>query len=381
MAHVPASGAGERSGRRVLLVSIRKLNSHAAWCSNYEFEDVIAGVDDVDVLELEPGGFRPQRQRLARSLAFRRLGSGLNPGVANVEVERDYDLMIFVCMNVWDLLYLNALRGWRERCRVKVCYMVEFYTGQETELAGLFGLLEGFDHVTQSFATSAVTVAQASGRPCSHVPLAVDALRFTPFPAPPARVIDVLSIGRRSEPAHRALRADAREHGIFYLHDTIAGAHVHPTNPAEHRENYASQARRARLFVTYPAKFAADENRGLSEVGARYYEGLAAGAVLLGNAPTSPGFREDFPWDDAVAELKADGSDAAATVTGLLARPEELARLSRRNALHALRNHDWAHRWKAILALAGLPAPPALEARLARLDALARGAEAKEEAA
>ena len=32
-------------------------------------------------------------------------------------------------MNVWDLLYLNAVKGWRERARVKACYMVELYTG------------------------------------------------------------------------------------------------------------------------------------------------------------------------------------------------------------------------------------------------------------
>ena len=33
--------AAARPAARVLLVSLRRLNSHAAWCSNYEFEDVI----------------------------------------------------------------------------------------------------------------------------------------------------------------------------------------------------------------------------------------------------------------------------------------------------------------------------------------------------
>ena len=38
---------------RILLVTLRGLTTHAAWCSNFEFEDVIRSVDDVDVLELE----------------------------------------------------------------------------------------------------------------------------------------------------------------------------------------------------------------------------------------------------------------------------------------------------------------------------------------
>jgi len=362
---------------RTLLVTMRRLNGHAAWCSNYEFEDTIRAVDDVDVLELEPAPWRAQRQRASRSLAWRGLTTGLNPGVKPVALERDYDLLIFVCMNVWDLLYLNAVAGWRTRAKVKVCYMVEFYTGQEKELGPLVRSLSAFDLVTQSFQTSVETIGRATGRPCHHVALASDVLRFTPFLDPAPRVIDVLSIGRRSEPVHQALRASARPGGFFYLHDTIPGPHVIPANPAEHREMYANQARRAKLFVTYPAKFGADENQGLSEVGARYYEGAAAGAVLLGQAPTTPAFRVDFPWDGAVVEARADGSDAAAVVKGLLSRPDELARRSARNAIQALRRHDWAHRWKALLDLAGLAPRPALTARLARLEALASEAEGK----
>jgi hypothetical protein len=137
----------------------------------------------------------------------------------------------------------------------------------------------------------------------------------------------------------------------------------------------ASQARRSRFFVAYPAKFGDGENRGLSEVGARYYEGTAAGAVLLGQAPTAPAFARDFPWPDAVIEPRADGGDVRDLVPALLARSEALERASVRNAVNALRRHDWSHRWKALLGLAGLAPRPALEARLAGLEALAAAAE------
>jgi hypothetical protein len=376
MPSAPESSASQRaSPARVLLVSLRRLNGHAAWCSNYEFEDVIGSVDDVDMLELDPAPRRALSQRLSRALAFRGLSTTFNPGVRPVELRHDYDLAVFICMNVWDLLYLNALRGWRTRCKVKVCYMVEFYAGQELDLAPLLRPLGHFDHLTQCFSSSVATVARASGRPCHHVPLAADVLRFTPYPVPPARVIDVLSLGRRSEPVHQGLLRDARERGHFYLHDTIPGPHVYPANPAEHRQMFANQAKRSRFFVTYPAKFGDGENQGLSEVGARFYEGAAAGAVLLGGAPTVPAFQDDFPWPDAVVEPHIDGSDVGAVVDSLLARPAELARLSVRNAVLALRRHDWAHRWKTLLGIAGLSPRPALGARLARLEALAGQAE------
>ena len=39
---------------RVCIVSLRGINKHAVWCSNYEFEDVITDIDNVDIYTLEP---------------------------------------------------------------------------------------------------------------------------------------------------------------------------------------------------------------------------------------------------------------------------------------------------------------------------------------
>jgi hypothetical protein len=53
---------------------------------------------------------------------------------------------------------------------------------------------------------------------------------------------------------------------------------------------------------------------------------------------------------------------------------EDPARLDRARAASAttfLRRHDWAHRWREVLTLVGLPEPPALSERLHRLEARA----------
>jgi hypothetical protein len=335
-------------------------------------------VDDVDVLELEPAPHFETRQHLARSLAWRsryRAFQGLNPGVKPVRLNRDYDVFVFVCMNVWDLLYLNAVANWQARCKVKVCYMAEVYAGQVAELGHLLRRLEDFDQIFQCFAGSVDAIGKIVNKPCHHLPHAVDVLRFTPYPKPPARVIDVLSIGRRSEPVHQALRRLAATREFFYLHDTLPASLVRPPNPVEHREMLASAARVSRFFVTYPAKFGDDEPHGQSEVGGRYFEGAAAGAVLLGQAPGVSAFHREFPWPDAVVELKTDGSDVADVLADLSRRPDELARLGARNALAALRWYDWAYRWRSVLQTVGLAPRPALDERVRALAALAAGAE------
>ncbi len=364
--------------------SLRRVCRQAAWCSNYEFEDLIAEVDDADLLVLEPGPGFELRRRMAPSLAWRRwprrLG-GLNPGVKPVSVDREYEVFVFVCMNVWDLLNLNAIRGWRERCRIKICFMVEFYAGLAPRFDHLLAPLHDFDHVIQAFGGSVAAVGRSLGRTCHHVPLAADALRFTPYPRPPARVIDILSMGRRSAMVHQALLRLAAERGMFYLHDTIPGALVQPADSEEHRNQLASTAKRSRFFVAYPAKFGTVEHQGQSEVGARYFEGLAAGAVLLGQAPTAAAFAEEFPWPDAVVEAAPDGSDVAEVLSRLDERPGEVRRLGVRNAVHALRRHDWGHRWQAILDLAGVAPRPALHERLRLLEGLAQGAEQEDRCA
>jgi len=363
---------------RIFMPTLRHLNRQAAWCSNYEFEDVIGAIDDVDMVVLEPAERFEWRRGIAHRAAWRRWHPSLlrlNPGVRRVTIDRDYELFVFVCMNVWDLLYLNAIGGWRERCGIALCFVVEFYAGLAGEYSHFLRLLDDFDHVSLSFSGSVSAVERLAGRPCHHVPLAADLARFTPCPDPPPRVIDILSMGRRAEPLHQALLRLAQERELFYLHDTIPGSLVRPSNPAEHRNMLANSAKRSRYFITFPAKFGEEENQGQSEVGARYFEGLAAGAVLLGQAPTAPAFRQDFPWPDAVVEVRPDGRDIAEVLAGLEATPEVVQRLGARNAVHALRHHDWAHRWRSLLRIAGAAPGPRLQQRLDGLGALADQAE------
>jgi hypothetical protein len=131
-------------------------------------------------------------------------------------------------------------------------------------------------------------------------------------------------------------------------------------------------AKRSRYFMVAPGKMNSEgETVGQVEVGYRYYEGAAAGAVLLGQPPKCEAFRELFPWQDVVIEVQPDGSDVVEMIAALESEPARIRAIQQRNAAEALLRHDWAYRWKEILRVAGIEPHPALEARERRLKDLA----------
>jgi hypothetical protein len=164
----------------------------------------------------------------------------------------------------------------------------------------------------------------------------------------------------------------AEQNKIFYLYDTLHTGESVAANYREHRDLFAGMAKRSRYFLVAPGKMdSPEETKGQIEIGFRYYEGAAAGAVMLGQAPESELFRRMFDWPDSVIEIKPDGSDVKDTLKSLAGQPERLDEISRRNAAGALLRHDWAYRWSEILNIAGLKPTPELAARKRRLRELA----------
>lgn len=113
------------------------------------------------------------------------------------------------------------------------------------------------------------------------------------------------------------------------------------------------------------------ETGGQAEVGRRYFEGAAAGAVMIGQAPNSEAFQEIFPWPDAVIEIKPDGSDVIEVLARLGSEPERVSAMGQRNAAEALLRYDWVYRWKEIFRVIGLEPSPRMLERERRLKELA----------
>ena len=137
---------------------------------------------------------------------------------------------------------------------------------------------------------------------------------------------------------------------------------------------YANVAKRSRFFLVAPGKMVRDDvafQVGQSELGFRYYEGAAAGAVLLGQSPQDESFQKMFNWQDAVIEARPDGTDVVEIMRKLRAEPERMQAASLRNTEQSLLRHDWVYRWTALLNLVGLAASSGMDERMHRLRALA----------
>jgi hypothetical protein len=165
----------------------------------------------------------------------------------------------------------------------------------------------------------------------------------------------------------------AGEGKLFYVYDTLQNTgDIETQDHGQHRDLYANVAKRSRFFMVAAAKVNLhSQTHGQVEVPFRYFEGAAAGGVLLGQSLDCDSFREMFNWPDSVIDVEPDGSDVVETLRKLASQPEVLCQISRRNAAEALLRHDWVYRWKQILAIAGFESTPAMEARIARLQELA----------
>lgn len=136
----------------------------------------------------------------------------------------------------------------------------------------------------------------------------------------------------------------------------------------QHRNLLSRVAKRSKYFTVAPGKVnIGEETRGQEEIGRRYYEGAAAGTVMIGQVPNSDSFCKMFPWPDAVIRIQPDGSDVLEILQRLSASPERVLAISQRNAAESLLRHDWVYRWKKLLEFVGLAPLPAVGVREQRL--------------
>jgi hypothetical protein len=370
----------EGADGRVLVMSMRHASDLVGYCALYEFDGIAADLTGADVVSLLGGDDGGVRSRLSKYAGSRFL-SAKRPAAALAGGPRaKYDLFLPMFNHPYELLALNAVPGWRERSRVAVCYIVEAWIGKLPPY--LADTLKGFDHVFIGVRGTVDEVAKISGRPCSYLPMGVDALRFCPSPNPALRAIDVSGIGRRSPVTHSALLAHGkRDRNFFYYYDSIQTAPSRSatrtitfrvSNPVEHRVLLANLLRRSRYFIANRAWV--DQSamvNGRDEIAARFYEGAAAGTVMIGEPPDSDHFREEFGWQDPVIPIPFDAPGIAGTLAELDSDPKRLARIRTDNVVHALLQHDWVNRIRPIVRFAGIPPSERLLAREARLRELA----------
>jgi hypothetical protein len=358
---------------RVLLFSLRNIYGRAHFrCPHFEFEDIICEIDSVDLLapKIDPSSLRAD---FATRLAFH-APIALNPGIPRVSVKKHYDLLFTVCGHPQDLIMFNAIKNVKDSCAISVCLLDEFWVKEIPHRRHFLPMLAQFDVVMLYYSQTVKPLSEAIGRRCAFLPPGVDAISFCPYPNPPKRVLDVLSVGRRSEITHQKLLSLVNEEGLFYLHDSLAG--IQTLNSREHRALLANCAKRSRYYIVNPGLIDRPDKRGDQiEVGNRYFEGAASGTIMVGEPPNNEAFKAMFDWPDAVTpvtRLPFNSHDIDIVMKDLDRNPERQEKIRRTGVLEALKRHDWVYRWEKILETIGLQPTQEMQQRKDRLGELAK---------
>jgi hypothetical protein len=367
---------------KTLLLSQRRVSTLVAFCLGYEFEDAIAGVTDaerIDTTDHSAIEFSRRAYKLTRmACGSPDLARRLAPYPRDKKIlDRDFELFFPVFSHTHEIYALETIPNWRERSRKAACFITEVWSDMLPQY--LLELLNRFDHIFIGCINSVQEVARITGRPCTYLPIAVDVPSFAPSSPDQPRPIDVSYIGRRSQVTHQALLKQAELQRGFYYYDTVAASGTdreHRTfrvdKPDEHRRMLATILKRSRYFfanrsyVNRPGFIA-----GRDEISPRFYEGAAAGTVMIGEAPRVEEFKQQFDWPDAVIPVPFDSPDIGRILADLENDPERLRNIRLNNVRGAALKHDWLHRIQVVFDVLGLTPTDGMRARARRLEQIA----------
>ena len=357
---------------RVLIYSLRNIfPKDMCRFAHYEFEDIICKIDSAVLWAPEVDPYS-MRSTLAMRLAYH-APIMLNPGIRSAPVKSNYDLFFTVCVGLaspYDLLMIDAVSNVREACRISVCLADEVWVQQMSNHRHFLRTLAEFDIVMLYYSQTVKPLSDQLGRRCMFLPPGIDSIAFCPYPSAPERVIDVYSMGRRSEITHQRLLRIAEETGLFYLHDSISGTTA--INSREHRALFANLAKRSRYFIVNPGRVDQPDVRGNQSEGSnRYYEGAASGAILVGERPKNEEFDRLFDWPDAVIQLPYNSPNIDKIIKDLDADPQRQEAIRRTGVAQILMRHDWVYRWEEVLKAVNLASMQGVLKRKQRLKRLA----------
>ena len=367
---------------RVLTWSLRNIQNFVYNSCLFEFEDVISEVDKADIYS--PSQFGPRSRVINKAIvsATRHVKplslAAVNPYLKSKSLDREYD-MYFVTLDFpWYGSSINMLKDWRKKCKTAVCYIVEIWNEDIPQMKNFMKFFDQFDLICIGTQHVLKDVQAMTDTPVMFVPPGVDTIKFCPdFESGKKRSIDITNLGRRSLSTHNALlEKSEKEKNFFYYHELTNGSVLRVDDHQAHRTLIANLLGSSRYYVTNYAK--ADMPKliaGEYEIGYRFFEGAAAGAVLIGARPKGDLYDKYFNWEDSIIPVRFDEPDISKIIDELDACPGYIESIQARNAMNSLLQHDWVYRWEMILEELGQEPTPGITARKQKLKETAAALE------
>ena len=363
----------EEKGNRVLIWSLRHIQNFVYNSCLFEFEDIIEDVDTANVLA--PPQYNALGTFLKRVVEYKTRRTDafsltkLNPYVGSIELHYEYQIYFVVLDFPWYFSSVNLLKNWRRRCRFAVCYVIEVWNCEIPQMKNFMDFFNQFDLVCVGTYSVVEQVQAIANVPCMFLPPGIDTLRFCPdfdgANSEESRTIDVCNIGRGFPVTNRALLEKAQQDDtFFYYHELTNGSVLRVSDHRAHRRLVSNILKRSRYFITNYAKANLPELiEGKHEIGYRFFEGAAAGNVLIGAPPNKELFDRYFDWEDAIIPVRLDEPEIVDIIDDLDAQPLRIERIRRNNVANSLLKHDWIYRWEQVLQKLGLPTTEKVETR------------------
>ena len=172
------SQSSVKNEARICVFSQRHFQRQLSACSNYEFEDVLGEVDNVDIMAGHPLHGYSVTRRISNQLARRMSISSVNPGIEKLQISGRYELFFAPSMLLHDLLSLNAGRGWRKHCDIAICWLGEAWAANVRQWKPYSKILSQFDYVVLGCSASVEPMQDLIKRPCFYMPPGIDAIRY-----------------------------------------------------------------------------------------------------------------------------------------------------------------------------------------------------------
>lgn len=362
---------------RIGIVSSRIKNNFVFNSCLFEFEDIIAETDNVDLIQLSPNNSAQViTQKIVKKTAqyvpfFNGVKPPLNQGI---DLDKEYDLLFIILDFPYNVININLVNQWRQRSKISVCYLIELWQTELERYKNHLSFLNNFDFVFLGHNQIVKDAQKLVGRPCEYLAPGVDTLKFHPNSSKNfnVRSIDLTSMGRRSQVTHQTLLDLAEQSSFFYHYDQSRGSDLSIQRHSAHRSLNANILKNSRYFIAHQAKINCfEQTGGQVEIGYRFFEGAAAGSVLLGTPPKNEVFDEYFGWENSVIPMQFDEPYIADMIADLDRQPDLLQKISNENVANSLLRNDWAYRWQQVIRKVGLEPSLKLERRIRTLQKLA----------
>lgn len=353
-----------------VLSELHENHNHVGWAVCHSLRDVLSAVCNVHFLYpiqnegiawLKPKGsdrfdlMTRTRQYLFKSWCkldeLPTLGEGPN-------------VLLVIGVRSCFLLSIFAMGSLLDQFDLRVGYLLDgFHPSQLNRPA-----LPKLDHLFVITPSLAQEVQQLHSINASFLPLATNTFPLNGYQ--PQRSIDILGYGRTNEQVHAQLQQfNKPESRRLYMHSTFAGGEVH--NMREHLALLNRLLQRSKISLCFEASNLA-RFRGRSPLLYRWFEGWAAGCVIVGRKPQDKGIAALMGWQDSTLDVPDDPDEIIPFFEALLQDEPRLQEISRRNYVECRLRHDWRYRFRDLFNTLNLPLPAPLVEQIEQLQVYKR---------